>query len=48
MSCESDGKASVSFTADEEYISSAEAEGKTFVMGINALQYKHLDPSNNW
>lgn len=48
MAWESEGKVEVSTTDDEAYHSGASAAGKTFMMGISALQYKHLDSYENW
>ena len=45
---ESEGKAEVSTVDDKAYHSGAAAAGKTFMMGISALQFKHLDSYENW
>jgi glucan endo-1,3-alpha-glucosidase len=45
---ESDGKSNVSSAVDEVYLSSAAANDKAFIMGIAALQFKHLDGYDNW
>jgi glucan endo-1,3-alpha-glucosidase len=45
---ESEGKNEVSSAEDEAYIQGAVAAKKTFMMGICAFQFKHLDPNENW
>jgi glucan endo-1,3-alpha-glucosidase len=44
----SEGKVQVSDVADQQYHDAAIAAGKTFMMGISPLQFKHLDGGNNW
>ena len=36
-------------TADDEtYLTGAHSSGKTFMMGLSPLQFKHLDSGDNW
>ncbi|KAH8601291.1 glycoside hydrolase [Bisporella sp. PMI_857] len=43
-----EGKTNVSSSVDEAYITAAKEAGKSFMMPISALQFKHLDSANNW
>ncbi|KAI9745455.1 MAG: hypothetical protein M1818_000989 [Claussenomyces sp. TS43310] len=42
------GKVSVSNTGDATYITTGHAQGKTYMMGISSLQFKHIDSGQNW
>lgn len=44
----SQGMVNVSSADDVTYITSAKSFGKTFMMGISALQFKHMSTSQNW
>ena len=35
-------------TDDETFLNSAKLHGKTFMMGVSPLQFKHMDSGNNW
>lgn len=45
---ESQGKIVVPTTDDVTYLNGARAAGKTFMMGVSPLQFKHMDSGNNW
>lgn len=38
----------VTTSVDQQYLSGAQAAGKTFMMAISPLQFKHLSPDQNW
>ncbi|KAI9739848.1 MAG: hypothetical protein M1818_004904 [Claussenomyces sp. TS43310] len=40
--------ATVNAVIDRDYMAGAQAANKSFIMGISALQFKHLDTSDNW
>lgn len=42
------GIVNTSSTDDATYATSAHALGKTYMMGMSAVQFKHMDADNNW
>ncbi|KAF2118542.1 glycoside hydrolase [Lophiotrema nucula] len=42
------GKATVSTTDDETFITAANSANKLFIMGMSPIQFKHIDTSQSW
>jgi hypothetical protein len=42
------GKVDVSSTDDKKYMTAAHNTEKVFILGMSPVQFKHMDPQNNW